>query len=212
VTAPERIIDIVRHGETCAHGRLIGRTDACLSVAGWRQMSACVRALPVAAETWTIYSSPQRRCLRFARQLAKRQAARLHIEADLREMDFGDWEGLPWSRLGREPAFMDFLRAPERHAPPHGESLACFARRVERVLARLLDGDARHCLLITHGGVLRLACCHLLDLPYRAMSCWHVPPAGHVRLRVRAGRAMLESLNAATLSPRPQGVSSPGAA
>lgn len=197
MTAPERIVDLIRHGETSAQGFLIGRSDPCLSVAGWRRMQARMRMLTMPADAVVVYSSPMRRCLRFARAFAESRGFALRVAADLRELDFGQWEMMEQARLFNDPGFQRFLRAPDRQEVPGGESFAAFVRRVSRWLAglRAREGE-RHVLVLTHGGVMRVMSCLMLGLPWTAMARLHVPPAAHARFQLDGARARLYALNA----------------
>jgi alpha-ribazole phosphatase len=75
-----------------------------------------------------VYSSPLSRCLRLARALHAAGFASPTVDARLREMDFGRWEGRHWSELPREEidAWRDDI---ERYVPPGGESVASLAGR-----------------------------------------------------------------------------------
>jgi alpha-ribazole phosphatase len=81
-------------------GICYGRTDLPL-LPGWRD------ALPGLAETAAriqpllVVASPLSRCLLPARALAARLGLPVRIDDDLRELDFGDWEGLSWERVPR---------------------------------------------------------------------------------------------------------------
>ena len=89
---------LVRHGRVdAAHaGRLLGSTDVALDPAGRIQAAE----LAVRLNRWqpqVCYRSPMLRC----QQTAEIAAPRLptHVDPDLREIDFGRWEG-PYVRRG----------------------------------------------------------------------------------------------------------------
>lgn len=89
---PERVtrIDLLRHGETAGGSRYRGSIDDALTPLGWAAMRA---ALGEECGWNRIVSSPLRRCADFARDLARRHGLPLDIDARLREIHFGDWEG-----------------------------------------------------------------------------------------------------------------------
>lgn len=138
---------LVRHGETprSLTGRLAGRVDTPLTPVGRAQARALGHLLT--GHTFnSVWSSNLRRAVTTAR-LAFGEPRR---DPRLRELDFGDLEGLPWRRLP-EP----HQTALERFSglnPPGGEPVDALRRRVAGFLDELPAG--RH-LAFTHGGVIR---------------------------------------------------------
>ena len=85
------VIDLIRHGEPEGGQMFRGSKDDPLSDTGWQQMIAAIAE----GDQWdAIVSSPMQRCQRFAQQLAEEHRIPLHIDKDLREIGFGEWEGL----------------------------------------------------------------------------------------------------------------------
>lgn len=98
-----------------------------------------------------IVTSPLMRARRLAEAIAARTGLELVIEAKLVEMNFGTWEGRPWSKIPREE--LDAWAADLMHACPHGgESVAQMSDRVTDALAHC-DGS----LVVTHMGVIKAA-------------------------------------------------------
>ena len=78
----------------------------------------------------------------------------LQLDPRLLELDFGDWDGLDWDQVPR--AELDRWAAdPLFFAPPGGESGSALVERITAVQADLLARN-RSCLLVSHGGPLRL--------------------------------------------------------
>ncbi len=76
------------------------------------------------------------------------------LDPRLLELDFGDWEGVSWDSVPR--AALDRWAAdPLGFCPPGGESGAALLRRVEDFACALFR-DGRPCLVVSHGGPLRL--------------------------------------------------------
>lgn len=177
-------VDLLRHGR-CEGGEIFrGTTDVRLTAEGHAEMR---RALRDYGGWQRVVSSPLRRCRAFAEPYARTLALPLAIEADLREIDFGDWEG----RTHREVAATDgetlerFWADPEAVTPPNGEPIGVFRTRVAATLQRLVsEYGGSHLLVVTHGAVLRMALCHWLGLPLRSISNVAVPYAGLTRFRV----------------------------
>ena len=99
-----------------------------------------------------VYSSPLRRCLSFANEYFGED-----VETDprLMEINFGDWEGIPWSEIFESSEgkawFEDYLH----QKPPHGESYPEMVARVKAFYEEKVAGREEEILLVTHSGVLR---------------------------------------------------------
>ena len=108
-----------------------------------------------------LYSSPLDRCASVAAWIAMQWDAPLHIDADLSELDFGDWELRRWDDIERP--MIDAWAADIEHGAPHGgESAAAVASRAQRWLARAGHGSPRTIVAFTHAGVIRLLASRLL--------------------------------------------------
>ncbi|WP_121609984.1 histidine phosphatase family protein [Mesobacillus foraminis] len=108
-----------------------------------------------------VISSDLGRCLETADILFP--DSRAEVMKELREMDFGQWEGKTYGELKDDSHYQSWLNDFLTVHPPGGESFTQFACRTEegwrRISARILDHDARKTAVITHGGVIR----HLLS-------------------------------------------------
>src|SRR5690606_33998812 len=83
-------LDLLRHGETTHGGGFRGSLDDALTGQGWAQM----RAATAGKGPWDLLvSSPLARCAAFAAELGAQRQLPVVLEADLRELHFGDWEG-----------------------------------------------------------------------------------------------------------------------
>ena len=169
-------IDLLRHGETGQDG-FRGSLDDALTPHGWEQMRAAVqRAGPRGA----IISSPMVRCAVFAAGIAQDNAIPLHIDERLRELHFGQWEGLTASELmhTQPEALTQFWSDPYAHSPPDAESLEAFE---SRVLSAWSDIARHHAgcrvLIVTHGGVIRMILRHTRGLPRASLLQLDVPHA-----------------------------------
>lgn len=177
-------IDLLRHGETEGGARYRGATDDRLTANGWKQMWAAANA----AADWThVVASPLARCVEFARALVLRHSLPLHIDARLREIDFGVWEGLTADEImQRWPnAYARFLQDPWRHGPPAGESMSQLEGRVLAAWRELV-AESRPALLISHGGPVRMILYHVLGLPRRELLRVEVPLGSMHRLVLNA--------------------------
>ena len=130
------MIWLVRHGETewSRDGRHTSRTDLELTAHG-RSQAAAVGRLLQGHEFARVLCSPSRR----ARETAQLTGLQAEIEDDLREIDYGDYEGLTTPEIRESvPGWTVFT-----HDMPGGETLDHAAARAERVIwqADGADGD-----------------------------------------------------------------------
>jgi 2,3-bisphosphoglycerate-dependent phosphoglycerate mutase len=139
---------LIRHGETHwnANRRFQGWTDVGLTEVGKSQATelAAVLSDRVFDGVW---SSDLSRAVDTAR-LAYGEPA---VDQRLRELDFGDLEGLVWDEL--EPGIQTQLIGFDDFVAPGGESIADFKLRVIEFLDGLPPGEH---LVVTHGGVIRM--------------------------------------------------------
>src|SRR6476661_3313571 len=135
---------LVRHGETDwnADGRLQGQTDRPLSDFGRRQALQLAEEL-AEEELEAIYSSDLARARETAEIVAERFGLPVVLDPDLREKDWGTWEGLNAVERDR----VEFV----------GESTEAHQGRMLGALRRIAErhpGD-RRVLVVTHGGSMR---------------------------------------------------------
>lgn len=156
-------------------GRCYGRLDASLPAVAFERAARLVAPhLP----PWPITSSPRLRCVGLANAVhALRGPASgdgaVHVDARWQELDFGDWEGRPWSRLPRE-ALEAWSRDVAGYTMPGGESFLDLVTRVRAALGAL---DAPH-VIVAHAGTVRAAL-HLAGMPLdraAAASIAHAQP------------------------------------
>jgi 2,3-bisphosphoglycerate-dependent phosphoglycerate mutase len=135
---------LVRHGETDwnADGRLQGHTDRPLSDHGRRQARKLAEELS-GEEIEAVYSSDLARARETAEVVGDRLGLPVELDPELREKDWGNWEGLTAVERDR----VEFA----------GESTEAHQQRMLRALERISErhpGDAR-VLVVTHGGSMR---------------------------------------------------------
>ena len=167
---PHRIF-FVRHGETQWNStfRYQGLSDVELNEAGLEQARrAGVRLSGISPAR--AYSSPLRRALRTAEIIMENNAGGAAVEvcADLREISFGDWEGLTASEIMERDGerLAEWRKAPFSVSPPGGEPFSEVAARAARAARLIQDagtpGDAS--FVVAHGAVLRALIASFLGL------------------------------------------------
>jgi alpha-ribazole phosphatase len=156
---------LLRHGETEANaqGLYIGKTDMPLSESG-------VAGLELMRERFfypvpeKIYSSPLTRAIESARLLFPDYAhEEISVVPDLREMDFGIFEGLAAVNLTELDTYKNWLSGGIDAAPPGGESgrdvLSRCLSGVELIINDMMEKDISDSVLITHSGIITNIIC-----------------------------------------------------
>ena len=192
----QRLI-LIRHGDLGdrCRGRYIGRTDAPLSAEGRRQAAAL--AGPLARLNGTsVLVSPLRRTRETA-AIALGRSENFTVDSNLREIDFGRWEGMGFAEiLAADRAAIDRWAAlVEDFAFPDGESIGNFRKRIAAAAGRIAADPAGTVVAVTHGGVIRFLICHFLGLPDRAHLLFDVQPASISEIRIDGGKGVLTLLN-----------------
>lgn len=147
---------LARHGETDWNlGRRVqGHTNIPLNATGIAQAQALADELarePIVA----VYSSDLSRALDTAAAVAARHGLPVSIDPDLREKNFGSWEGLT------DTAIRERFPDAKRGAWGDGETTEAVAERVVAALGRVRqDHPSGLALVIAHGGPLRAALTH----------------------------------------------------
>jgi broad specificity phosphatase PhoE len=177
-------IDLLRHGE-CEGGHVYrGSLDLPLSETGWQQL----RNKAGEFGGWTrIVSSPLQRCARFATELATHRERPLQIMDAFSEVHFGDWEGKLIADVWREQGsdVRRFFADPVNAAPPNGEPLHDFEKRVVAGWNELLHSNlGEHVLLVAHGGTIRVLLAQVLAMPLTRIANLDVPYASASRIRI----------------------------
>lgn len=150
----------IRHAETDMAGTFCGgRSDPELNARGRVQLAGLITTL---RKEWinVVYTSDLRRAHQTGIGIAAAFGVDCHVRPALREIDFGQWEGLAWEEIERrDKAYTLRWIAEYPHLQaPGGESFCDFERRVLREVNTLsVDAEVSGCRIavVTHAGVLR---------------------------------------------------------
>jgi ribonuclease H / adenosylcobalamin/alpha-ribazole phosphatase len=160
---------LLRHGDTqlSPEHRFSGVRDVPLSATGTRQAQAAASRLAAGAPIDAVVSSPLQRAAATAAIAAGELGLTAVIDEDLRETDFGDWDGFTLAEIQqRWPTAAKAWRRDPQQAPPGGESFADTARRVNRACDRLLrDHRGQTVLLVSHITPIKILLCRALGAP-----------------------------------------------
>ena len=205
----ETVLVLLRHGESTVTGQKrfsgSGGDDPELSEAGRRQAECAAEELAGRAAYGLnavdlVVSSPLTRCRQTARAAADRLGIdTVAVEPDLRENDFGAWEGLTFAEAReRDPGTMDaWFAEPDTAAPPGGETFGQVTERVAAARDALLAGHAgRTLLVVSHVTPIKTLVRLALGAPQQALFRMQVDPASLTEIAYYAdGNVSVRSLN-----------------
>ncbi|NOQ93522.1 MAG: histidine phosphatase family protein [Methylophaga sp.] len=181
----EITIDLLRHGDVAGGKKLLGSTDTPLSELGWQQVHS------LAIEPWQkIVTSPLQRCHAFAEEISSQLSLPLEVNKQFQEVNFGQWDGQLLTDLyGSDDAekLIQFIQSPSTITPPNGEAYNDFETRImtawQSLLTSLHEDKIEHCLLVTHGGVIRTIISNILGYPSTNLFRLEVPYACLSRIK-----------------------------
>lgn len=146
-----RTITLIRHGKTSGNfeKRYVGITDEQMTMEGEKEIY--LRNYPDAD---IVFSSPLVRCLRTAAVIYPTKKA--VVIDDLRETDFGDFEGKNYQDLAENLDYKAWIESGGEDAFPGGESrsdaIARSLRGFKEVLAE--SQDFENISVVCHGGTI----------------------------------------------------------
>lgn len=146
---------IVRHGTTKWNldGRIQGCTDTELTDAGIKEarlLEPKISRLPVKK----IYTSPLKRAFDTASILNTNLNLPLIVKNDLREIEFGEWEGLTWNQVLEKYDYLIKENKTGYVDPPNGESFYQALDRVKNVVDEIIS-QGENCLIVSHKATIR---------------------------------------------------------
>ncbi|OIV36519.1 hypothetical protein BIV57_15850 [Mangrovactinospora gilvigrisea] len=180
---PGTTLLMLRHGETALTPEKrfsgSGGADPELSEKGRSQAERAAAALAARGDVDAIVGSPLTRCRQTAEAASRALGGMpVAIEDDLREVAFGDWDGLTFREvMERWPGELDAWLESEHVAPPGGESLADATRRA---------AAARDKILAAHPGRTVLVVTHVTPIKALVRLALGAPPESMHRMQLAA--------------------------
>ncbi|MGI6279934.1 MAG: histidine phosphatase family protein [Acutalibacteraceae bacterium] len=152
-------IHLIRHGATDANkfGQYVGsRTDIPISPEGLKQLRELAETIEY-PRIDTLYSSPMLRCRQTAAVLFPE--TEITVIDDLREYDFGEFEGKTAAELENNQYFLEWA-AGKRTAPPGGEDNLDFTKRLclglNQIVHDMTERGSKSAGVIMHGGAIMM--------------------------------------------------------
>lgn len=161
-------IYLVRHGETAwnAGGKFQGHSDVPLSDRGREQAKALASRLK-SLKIDAFYSSDLSRARETAEILAEPHQGTVFYLPELREINFGLWEGLTFKEIAETYSELSaqWWTTPLTTQIPSGESLQQVVDRCSKAITDIVTGHPGATIVIAaHGGVIRIIVGAALDL------------------------------------------------
>jgi alpha-ribazole phosphatase len=149
----------IRHAETDMAGTFCGHSDPELNARGHIQLERLINQLRM-EKIGVVYTSDLRRAHTTGMAIAGAFGIDCHVRVALREINFGQWEGITWKEIQRrDNAYARRWIAEYPRLPaPSGEGFHDFERRVldeVRFLSSQTEAATCRVAVVTHAGVLR---------------------------------------------------------
>lgn len=184
---------LLRHGETDYNreGRYLGRSDVPLSPEG------AAALVPAGFSPERVFVSPLVRTAETAGILFP--GVPQTPVPELREMDFGIFEGRTWKEMEDLPAYREWVDGGCLGRVPGGECKSAFCRRTAIAFAALvehgLEQNWSRLVIVAHGGT-QMAAMERWALPRKDYFQWHAPTGGGFVLDAARwkGESLLELL------------------
>ncbi|MBU0480910.1 MAG: histidine phosphatase family protein [Proteobacteria bacterium] len=172
---------LVRHCATSPefYGKFIGASEVALGPDAPEQASRLAGVI-AGEKPDLVFCSPLSRARKTLELMHQdRLTGKMMIEPDLREIDFGRWEGKSFEEITEVDS--ELVRRWSAWSPdftfPEGEAVKDFLKRVHRVADRLASLEKNVVLVVAHGGVIRAMICHLLRMHPQNYLLFDVKPA-----------------------------------
>jgi ribonuclease H / adenosylcobalamin/alpha-ribazole phosphatase len=177
-TAPPTTLVLVRHGATTftAEKRFSGVGDPPLIELGRWQARAAAAELATRGGIERIVSSPLARCRETATIIGSVLGLPVETDDELREVDFGSWEGLTFPVVEeRWPRELAMWLADTSISPPDGESYESLRHRARSAQERIVNRHRGETIcVVSHSRPIAMLVANLLDAPLNSLYRLHV--------------------------------------
>lgn len=160
-------LKVIRHGRTDANfnASYIGVTDLPLCKEGKEELFQKQEQFDYGT-VQKVYTSPLLRCVQTANIFYPNSYTEKVNE--IREMNFGEFEGKSADELINVPEFKEWLKGGLDNSPPQGESLRAMIERCyegfDYIIKDMMAEGMTNCAVVTHGGVIM-----------NSLSCFGLP-------------------------------------
>lgn len=166
-------IFLIRHGETMwnTEARYQGHTNIQLSEKGRYQGERLGQRM-ARENINVIYSSDLSRAVETANYIAQYHNVKVRQAVELRELNFGTWEGLTFNEISSLYADLaeKWISDPLTLQIPQGELFSQLQQRTTSFINNLIKNSSEENIaIVSHGGAIRAIICSLLDIKMEKM-------------------------------------------
>jgi len=180
------IFYLLRHGEHNVQGRICaGRMPGVvLSERGRAEAEAAARRL-TEADIAAIYASPMERTRETGEIVGRHLSLPVNIHEDLAELDFGEWTGLTFDEVRKDPRWPLWATHRSLSCIPGGETMRAVQRRVVEAIMEMREAHPDgHVVVVSHGDVIRAALVFALGMPLDLYSRIEIATASLSTVRI----------------------------
>ena len=193
---------LIRHGTTYWNNlfRYQGHTDIELNEEGIEQARA-VKNRIAQYQLKAIYSSDLSRAVQTAQIIAAPHKLPVQTYPELREINFGVWEGLTYRDLEQHyPELLKtWLEAPHLLDVPGGETFAQVQERAMKCICEIVRFHPQgNIAVVAHGGTIAALICGLLNEPISGMWKYRQKNASLTTFLIENKEFILETVNDVT--------------
>ncbi len=192
---------LIRHGQSAAIvPGAPGSADPPLSELGHVQAAALASRLRL-RRIDAVYASTMARAVLTAEPIAAERAMTVVQDADLREVDLGEWSngGYRQRAAANDPEFLRFAAAGRWDLIPGSEGDGPFRRRVMTTLDRLACAHSDQSVaVVCHGGVINAVLAEILGIERSTFTLIENTSVTIVRFDQPTDRWLVVTLNDAT--------------
>ncbi len=161
---------LIRHGETIwnCEKKTQGCTDIKLTKKGLMQAELLGDRLKRSNKEFNnIYTSTLNRCTETAKIIGDRLNLSIKKLYSLRELEFGNWEGLTIDEINRKfpDAYLSWRNKPHKTQIPNGESLVKLQNRCLKAVNKIINEEKNgNVIIVSHGTAIKTILLGILGL------------------------------------------------
>jgi alpha-ribazole phosphatase len=167
---------LIRHGETLwnVEMKYQGHCDVALTEKGIKQAELAADSLAKESIS-AVYASDLCRAFVTAESIANKHDLQVATIPELREINFGQWEGLAYDKINNQwsDIMAKLFTHPDEIQIPDGETFREVKERATIALSTLIKKHPNETIVVvSHGGTIRTILCSVLNIPLNHL--WNI--------------------------------------
>jgi alpha-ribazole phosphatase len=192
-------LTLIRHAETewNRKQKYQGHQDISLNSKGKKQAQKLSKYLSN-KKIDMIYSSDLKRAYTTAQIINNFHKLKIRKKQGLKELSFGQWEGMTYDEIEKKAPDLlkQWIRNPIKTKPPGGEDLNSFHQRVINTFKEILkQNNDENILVFTHGGVIKVYLCFILNLDLKDYWKFEISSTGRTVINFYGDNCIIKSVN-----------------